>query len=210
MSDSELTKYTELQDKVEELGKENSELKEAYEKTTTENFKINQDLKDFNSSFDRYREQITIQKTTISEQAEEIKRLKEKEIRGDRRLAEIEHQKTVIKSDLLKAKELLKEAFDAGYDYRSSQTEHVIEQFGENSCDNFEEWLQGKNIAAVEQTKKMEEKFDTFHYSKQKVENQPEESKEEIKTPNNAREFFSKDFKPTASGTSGEEFKIRN
>jgi hypothetical protein len=37
-------------------------------------------------------------------------------------------------------KEKLKQAFDAGYDYRSSLDQDVIDNFGEGSQPSFEQW----------------------------------------------------------------------
>lgn len=50
-------------------------------------------------------------------------------------------------------KKLLKEAFDAGYDYRTSLIPDVIKEYGENACMTFEEWYteQKLNIHGVMQ-----------------------------------------------------------
>ena len=56
---------------------------------------------------------------------------------------EVENVSETELSDLMRryGKELAKEAFDAGYDYRSSQDSGIIEEFGENSSDDFETFI---------------------------------------------------------------------
>lgn len=60
-----------------------------------------------------------------------------------------EHAEIAIIEDLNKpngtpGKESLREAFDAGYDYRSSKDPNIIKEFGENSADGFEAFYKNK------------------------------------------------------------------
>lgn len=49
-------------------------------------------------------------------------------------------------------KKELKEAFDAGYDYRSSLMPEIINRFGINSQPTFEKWIKGNQPTSKEYT----------------------------------------------------------
>lgn len=159
MSDSELTKYIELQDKVEELGKENEGLKKIRTTLTDMNKTIMDDLVEKN--------------TIVSEQAEEIKRLTEQKD-SIREYWFGEYKK--LESDLVKAKEALEFVVEA----RGLKLTDIVADTIQKTIDEINQ------KAPVEQTKKTEEKeifeagFKRGLLEGRGVENQPEESKDPL------------------------------